>query len=276
MNLQDEIRDICARQSINGGDYWARKDGDIHAPAGFSTIDVLNTLGDIGARASEHAVIQEATGFVFELYDGKGCFRYAPKGSKLPCLTARIVTALKRLGCTEDERLEPCFQNFLNTQQEDGGWRCHMVKLGKSQETDASNPGTTLYVLDAFRFRENTPCDAAQLELAVQFLLRHWDTRRPLGPCQFGIGTRFMSVEYPFLRYNLFYYVYVLSKYRAARADERYEEALKILRGKFTDNQVTPETPHSAWSAYSFAQKGEYSEPATKRLQEILEPDTGI
>jgi hypothetical protein len=47
--------------------------------------------------------------------------------------------------------------------------------------------------------------------------LQHWVVKRPLGPCHFGIGTLFMQVEYPFLRYNLFSYVYVLSFYERAK-----------------------------------------------------------
>jgi hypothetical protein len=58
-----------------------------------------------------------------------------------------------------------------------------------------------------------------QLEPAVETLLHHWTVRVPTGPCQFGIGTLFLQVEYPFLRYNLFFYVYVLSFYAEARKD---------------------------------------------------------
>lgn len=271
MNINSEINNIIGLSDINGGSYWSRSDGDIHAPAGFSTIDVLNTIGDIGVRFSDYDILREAIDFVFILYDTRGCFKYSPKSSRLPCLTARILTAFYRLGYLEDERIEKCYQYFLETQQNDGGWRCPGVKLGKSPETDASNPGTTLYVLDAFRFRNNSITEKNQLDKAVQFLLQHWETRLPLGPCNFGIGSRFLSIEYPFLRYNLFYYVYILSKYNTAREDKRYNEALEILLKKCVNNQISPETPHKAWSKYSFAKINKYSEPATKRLLEIVE-----
>jgi hypothetical protein len=270
MNISNEIDDIIHSHMINGGPFWSRHDGDIHAPAGFSTIDVLNTLGDIGVHYTDYDVVRDAINFVFNLYDDKGRFKYAPKSAKLPCLTARIITAFARLGYIDDNRIQACYQYFFRTQQSDGGWRCPGVKIGKSKETDASNPGTTLYVLDAFRFLRINASEEAQLDKAVQFLLQHWETRLPLGPCNFGIGSRFKSIEYPFLRYNLFYYVYVLSKYSSARTDVRYIEALEELLKKSPNNQITPETPHNAWSSYSFAQKGTYSVPATKRLLEII------
>jgi len=271
MSIDSEIKDIVGLSEINGGSYWSRSDGDIHAPAGFSTIDVLNTLGDIGVRFNDYDILGEAIDFVFLFYDARGCFKYSQKSSRLPCLTARILTAFSRLGYLDDERIDKSYQYFLETQQNDGGWRCPGVKLGKSPETDASNPGTTLYVLDAFRFRENSIAERNQLDKAVQFLLQHWKTRLPLGPCNFGIGSRFFSIEYPFLRYNLFYYVYILSKYNIAREDNRYKESLEVLLKKSENNRICPETPHNAWSKYSFAQKNKYSEPATKRLLEIIE-----
>jgi len=33
------IDEIIRRQNDNGGPFWSREDGDIHAPFGFSTID---------------------------------------------------------------------------------------------------------------------------------------------------------------------------------------------------------------------------------------------
>ncbi len=44
--INDEVASILSTSEINEGKYWSRKDGDIHAPHGFSTIDVLNTLGE--------------------------------------------------------------------------------------------------------------------------------------------------------------------------------------------------------------------------------------
>lgn len=270
MNLQQEIQEILKTSEKNGGKYWSRKDGDIHAPHGYSTIDVLMTLGEMGHKYKESKITIEAIKFVFEYLDDNGCFKYSSKSPKLPCITARILSALGRLGYKTDDRIEKSYQYLINSQQSDGGWRCSTAKIGKSPETDASNPGTTLYVLDAFRFRSNGKSEELKLENGLEFLLKHWITRKPLGPCEFGIGSRFLLVEYPFLRYNLFYYVYVLSQYSQVRNDKRFIEAKKVLMEKVKDDGIYPETPHKSWNIFIFAKKNEYSELATKRYSEII------
>lgn len=268
--LNDEITSILSTSTINGGKYWARKDGDIHAPHGFSTIDVLNILGEIGLKYNNTKLIQNTINFTLSYLDDNGCFKYSPKSSKLPCITARILTAFGRLGYTNNLNIEKCYRYLLDTQKEDGGWRCATVKIGKSPETDASNPGTTLYVLDAFRFRSNSKVDKEKLDNGIQFLLKHWETRKPLGPCEFGIGSRFLSIEFPFIRYNLFYYVYVLSFYKNAQKDKRFIDAKNALIKKSKNNEIYPENPHKSWNKYSFAQKNKKSEIASKRFLEIL------
>ena len=190
--------------------------------------------------------------------------------SKLPCITGQALAGLGRLGVAGDERAEAGYRWLLDGQWNDGGWRCATVKLGRSPETDASNPGATLFVLDALRFRDNTRSDERRLAGAVESLLRHWETRIPLGPCTFGIGSRFLKVEYPFWRYNLFYYAYVLSHYRQARGDARFIDALEQLRAHTNDDgELVIDTPPRAWQEYSFARRRQASTLATERWQEI-------
>lgn len=263
------IYEILKRQNDNGGQFWSREDGDIHAPFGFSTIDTLFVLGEVGYSVNDSTQITNAIDFILSYQTPEGCFKYSLKSSKLPCMTARIIAGMGRLGYKNDLRIEKSYQWMLNTQWDDGGWRCKTVKLGKSPLTDASNPGTTLYVLDAFRFRNNSPEDIDKLEKAVDFLLQHWEVKQPVGPCNFGIGSMFMKIEYPFLRYNLFYYVYVLSFYDIAIRDQRFQEAYMQLKDKTVNNKLIPENPHKAWKTFDFAKKGQISEIGTKRLHEI-------
>lgn len=264
------IEKILQRQNENGGQFWSRADGNIHAPLGSSTIDTLYVLGEIGYSINDNSRIGDAIDFLFSYQTTEGCFKYAPKSSKLPCLTARILAGLGRIGIKNDTRTEKGYKWLLETQWNDGGWRCSTVKLGKAPFTDASNPGTTLYVLDAFRFRDNSVNDLARLNKGVEFILKHWEIRQPIGPCNFGIGSTFMKVEYPFLRYNLFYYVYVLSFYDTAKIDNRFQDAYNTLKDKVKNDKLIPENPHKAWSEFNFAKKGQISEIGTKRWVEII------
>ncbi len=162
------------------------------------------------------------------------------------------------------------FEHLFETQHADGGWRCNTVKLGRSPQTDASNPGVTLSVLDAFRFTNHLNADE-RLDEAVETLLAHWTTRRPLGPCSFGIGTLFGKLEYPFLRYNLFFYVYVLSFYELARRSPEFRQALEALGAKLVDGEVVVENPNRGLAKLTLCRRGEPSRLATKRYREILE-----
>jgi hypothetical protein len=269
MSSAKEFQAVFERHKSYGGQFWSRADGDIHAPYGFSTIDTLSVLGEAGLTINDHPLITEAVDFVFSYQNREGSFRYSLKSSNLPCLTARIIAAFGRLGISNDEKIEKSYRWLLDTQWNDGGWRCPMIKLGKSPLTDASNPGTTLYVLDAFRFRANQPDETIKLNKGVDFLLQHWEVRQPVGPCGFGIGTRFLKIEYPFLRYNIFYYVYILSFYKKARKDKRFQEAYTFLAGKSYNGNMIPENPHRAWQGFDFAKKRQVSSNATKRWLEM-------
>jgi hypothetical protein len=263
------IQTIFDRQNDKDGPFWSREDGNIHSPNGSSTIDTLFVLGDIGLSVNDNPVIANAIDFVFAYQTPEGSFKYSLASSKLPCITARIIAAFGRLGLAADKRTEKSYRWLLKTQWDDGGWRCATVKLGKSPLTDMSNPGTTLYVLDAFRFRNNTSQVTVKLNKGIDFLLQHWEVRLPIGPCAFGIGSRFLQIEYPFLRYNIFYYVYVLSFYKKALKDKRFQDAYTFLADKVKNGKILPENPHRAWQKFDFAKKGKISDIATKRWIEI-------
>ncbi len=125
-------------------------------------------------------------------------------------------------------------------------------------------------MLDVFRFTDH-PNKTPALDRAVDSLLDHWVVRRPLGPCHFGIGTLFLQVEFPFLRYNLFHYVYVLSFYDPAKRDRRYLEALRLLQSKLDPRgRVVVERPHRRLAELSFCTAGRPSDLATTRYREIV------
>jgi hypothetical protein len=265
-----EIRSILDRERENGGRFWSRDDGNIHAPAGLSTLLVLNVLGDLGATSATDPAIAGAIDLLFQSQADDGAFRYSATSNKLPCITGQALAALGRLGLAEDERVEAAYRWLLESQWGDGGWRCATVRLGRSAETDASNPGATLFVLDAFRFRRSGRDEERRIAEGVRSLLDHWETRLPLGPCSFGIGSRFLRVEYPFWRYNLFYYVHVLSHFRQARGDRRFLDALQQVHSH-TDGEgrMVVDAAPRAWQHHSFCRPGAVSDLATQRWQEI-------
>lgn len=109
---------------------------------------------------------------------------------------------------------------------------------------------------------------------AVTTLLEHWETRQSRGPCHWGIGTLFLQVEYPFYRYNLFFWVDVLSFFACCHDDARFRQAYEELASRRDERgRMIVERPHRNLARLEFCRKGEPSEPATGRFEEI-EPRT--
>lgn len=266
---ESDMKAILARRYDNGSDLWATTDRRLGKGSPFSTLDCALMLAELGMAPSE-PVLGETAQLILSSWREDGRFRLAPEGAIYPCHTATTARILCRLGYVTDHRLQRTFDHLLAIQHNDGGWRCNTYKYGRGPETAFSNPGPTLEALDTFRFSSFLNRDH-RLDKAVEFLLDHWVTRKPLGPCHFGIGSLFMKVEFPFFRYNLFFYVYVLSFYDKARNDARFVEALRVLESKLVDGKVVVESPQRKLNGFSFCQKEEPSELATIRYQEIVQ-----
>jgi hypothetical protein len=264
-----DVEAVLARRHDNGADFWASADGRLGVGEPFSTLTSLLVLHELKVTRS-HEAVHGALELVRRAQRDDGRYRLAPSGALYPCATAAAARMLCRFGYARDHELQRTFAHFLETQYGDGGWRCNKFSYGRGPETEFSNPGVTLSVLDVFRFTDHVNKNRA-LDRAVDSLLDHWVVRRPIGPCHFGIGTLFMQVEFPFLRYNLFHYVYVLSFYNRAKPDRRYREALRLLESKLdARGRVVVERPNRTLAALSFCAAGRPSDLATARYHEVL------
>lgn len=263
-----DIEMILAHRYDNGADLWTTPDKRLIKGAPFSTLESIMYLLELGMETTE-PILKEAAELIFNTWQEDGRFKVYPSGAIFPCHTIHATDTLCHMGYASDERLHKTFQHLLDIQQKDGGWRCNKFFFGRGPETEFSNPFPTLLALDAFRFTDYLNREAS-LDRAVDFLLDHWITRKPLGPCHYGIGTLFMQVEYPFRNYNLFVYLYVLSYYNRAKNDKRFLEALEILKSKLVDGKILVERVVPKLAGLSFCHKGKTSPLATKRYQEIL------
>ena len=265
-----DIDAVLARRHDNGADYWATADGRLLVGEPFSTLTALLILHELKV-ARTHEAVRGALALIRGARREDGRYRLAPGGAVYPCATAAAARVLCRFGEARRNGLQPTLAHLLETQHDDGGWRCNKLSYGRGPETAFSNPGVTLWVLDAFRFTHHVN-ENPNLDRAVDSLLDHWVVRRPIGPCHFGIGTLFMQVEFPLLRYNLFNYVYVLSFYDRAKGDRRYLEALRLFESKLdARHRVVVERPHRKLAGLSFCAEGRPSALATARYREIVQ-----
>ncbi len=259
---------ILSHRHDNGADFWATPDKRLLKGAPFTTIECPLYLLELGISPDD-PVMKETANLLFSVWQPDGRFKIFPKGSIYPCQTIAVAQTLCYMGHAKDKRLAQTFKHLLDTQYPDGGWRCNKFSFGRGPETEYSNPNPTLIALDAFRYTDGFNGEPA-LEKAVEFLLRHWTIKLPIGPCHYGIGTLFMQVEYPFRNYNLFEYVYVLSFYKKAINDSRFLEAFELLKSKTVNGQLIVERVVPKLAKLSFCKKGKPSELATKRYNEIL------
>jgi len=265
---QSDVEIILSQRYHLGADHWTTPDKRLGKGSPFSAYCSAIMLLELGMRSSDPVLMSVAELF-FNVWKQDGRFKMYPSGGILPCHTAYAASLLCRMGYVDDERIEMTLQYFLDTPYTDGGWRCNKFSFGRGPETEFSNPLPTLNVLDAFRFSKylnNEP----KLDKAVEFLLMHWTVKTPIGPCQYGMGSRFMQVEFPLWDYNLLYYVYVLSFYDKAKKDERFLEAFGILRDKLVDGMMIVERTSPKLKNLNFCKKDKPSELATRRYLEIV------
>lgn len=265
---QADMDAILARRHDQGADLWTTPDRRLIKGSPFSTLGSALLLLELG-MAPDEPVLKAAAELILGAWREDGRFALAPRGAIYPCHTIIAANALCHLGHAGDSRLQKTFEHLLATQHGDGGWRCKKFSFGRGPETAFSNPGPSLSALDAFRYTPYLNREPA-LDRAAAFLLDHWESRAPLGPCHYGIGTLFMQAEYPFGNYNLFVYLYVLSFYDKARRDPRFLDALARFERKLADGRVVVERVNPRLAKFAFCRKGEPSALATQRYREIL------
>ena len=263
---QADIEAILAHRRDNGADDFLTPDGRLLKGAPFTALESAMYLLELGVPP-EHEVLQSIAARIVSGCRADGRIRIAPTGAAYPCQTALALNVLCHMGY-DNAYTSRSFAYFLNTQQPDGGWKCNKYSFGRGEETECSTPYTTLVALDAFRFSKTLREDE-RLDKAAAFLLRHWEVRRPISPCHYGIGSRFMQVEYPFRGYNLFYYVYVLSFYKSAVRDPRFIGAMSALEAHTTDGRIVVERVVPKLARLRFCEKGKPSALATQRYEEI-------
>lgn len=263
----EDIELIMSHRHDLGSDYWTTEDLRVLKGSPYSMVASVQMLVELGLT-KEHEIFKHVADLLFSLQRDDGRFKVYPSGGIYPCQTAQVARTLCYMGYSLDERLQKTFQHFIVSQYRDGGFKCNKYSFGHGEETEYSNPLPTLAILDVFRFidwknHENVIQDA------VEFLLQHWRIRKPIGPCHYGMGTRFMQVEYPLGNYNIFYYVYVLSFYPYARRDIRFQEALEELRKKQVNGQLVIERCNPKLRELKMCVKGVPNEYVLRRMNEI-------
>jgi hypothetical protein len=265
---QADVEAIVSHRHDLGGDCWTTPDRRLAKGSPFSAVESVGYLLELGVDPEEPP-LADTIALILDSWRPDGHFHLYPRGSGQPCQTGMALKTLCQAGLASHQRVQASLTHLLESQWLDSGWRCTSFPYGHGPETEHSNPHPTLMALDAFRHTQWLNAEP-KLDRAVEFLLGHWDTRAPIGPCRYGIGTLFGQAEFPFRTYNLFYWVYVLSFYDRAKDDRRFREALDTLTGKLVDGQVVVERVVPKLAKLAFCAKGMPSELATQHYRQII------
>lgn len=133
--VSKDIEAILSHRHDNGADYWTTADENLGKGSPFSTLGSAQLLTELGV-SSDDAVMQEVAKLIFSKLKEDGRFKELPKGAIYPCHTINCLQTLCQMGYGEDVRLAKTFAYLLETQEEDGGWRCKKFSYGRGEETN--------------------------------------------------------------------------------------------------------------------------------------------
>jgi hypothetical protein len=96
------------------------------------------------------------------------------------------------------------------------------------------------------------------LKNAIDLLLEHWERRTNLHG--FGVGKRFMSLQYPAVKYGILRVLDVLSLFPYAVNSRSFRSMLDLVHGKAADGRYFAETTDMVYTDFDFAQKAQPSQ----------------
>ena len=129
-----DVETILSHRHDNGADYWTTNDYKLLKGAPYTTLECILYLLELGVP-SDDEVMKNVAALIFSNWKEDGRVKISPTGGIYPCHTALAVNVLCHMGYSDDARLKKSFAYFLDTQQEDGGWKCNKYSFGRGEET---------------------------------------------------------------------------------------------------------------------------------------------
>ena len=266
--LQDNsITKLVSRLKDNNVGIPALRTGRVHYTETGKAYWDLFLLADIGLTISDLKLDGEAEE-IFRFQQRDGSFVIPPNvQDNYYCMSAILISSLARMGYRDDPRLEKYIRVILNSQNFDGGWHCYNGGFDtfgiESWPMDNLNILMLIGQYDKYR-------ESPLLKGAIDLLLRHWESRgRGWHPHGFGVGRRFMSLQYPAVKYGILRVLDVLSLFPYAVNSGAFQNMLDFVRHKAVDGKYCAESTDEAYAGVDFAQKEEPSRWLTFLINRI-------
>jgi hypothetical protein len=253
--LQDNaIQKIIARLKGSAAGIPAIKSGKVHYTETGKAYWDLFFLADIGLNARDSG-LDGAIDEIFRFQSREGAFTIPPNVQEnYFCMSAILISSLARMGFRDDPRLTKYIRLVMNSRCYDGGWHCYDDGSGRVEiESCPMDNLNVLMLLGQYEPYRQNPV----LRGAIDLLLEHWRVRANLHG--FGVGKRFMSLQYPAVKYGILRVLDVLSLFPYAVNSPAFQSMLEYVHNMAVDGRYFAETIDPAYVEFDFAQRAEPS-----------------
>ena len=242
----------------------ALKSGKVHYTETGKAYWDLFFLADIGLTINDLGLEREAAE-VLSLQAQDGSFTIPPNvRDNYFCMSAILISSIARMGYCDDPQLKKYIRVILNSQNLDGGWHCYNGDFEMSGiESCPMDNLNILMLLGQYENYRSNPI----LNRALDSLLEHWQIRdRRHG---FGIGRRFMSLQYPAVKYGILRVLDVLSLFPYAVEKRNFKSMLDSIKQKASGGKYFAETTNGSYSEFDFSKQEEPSRWLTFLINRI-------
>jgi hypothetical protein len=248
--LQDNaIQKLITRLKDSTAGIPAIKSGRVHYTETGKAYWDLFFLADIGLSAGDlglNNIVEE----IFRFQSPDGSFTIPPNvQDNYFCMSSILLSSLAKMGYRDDPRLEKYIRLVMDSRCYDGGWHCYDDGSGRVEiESCPMDNLNVLMLLGQYEKYRQSPA----LKGAIDLLLEHWRVRANLHG--FGVGRRFMSLQYPAVKYGILRVLDVLSLFPYAVASPDFQSMLDYVHNKAVDGKYTAEAVEPAYYGFDFAQ----------------------
>jgi hypothetical protein len=235
----------------------ALKTGKVHYTETGKAYWDLFFLADIGLTISD-LELDEEVAEVFRLQAPDGSFIIPPNvRDNYFCMSAILISSIARMGYRDDPRIKKYIQVIFNSQNLDGGWHCYSDGFDRYdiESCPMDNLNILMLLGQYVRYQKGSILNGA-----IDSLLEHWEGRatgwRPHG---FGIGRRFMSLNYPAVKYGIMRVLDVLSLFPYAVSRRGFQSMLDFVHQKASGGKYYAKPIDDAYSEFDFGQQEEPS-----------------
>jgi hypothetical protein len=248
--LQDNsIQKLITRLKGSAAGIPAIKSGRVHYTGTGKAYWDLFFLADIGLSIVDLGLEREAEE-IFRFQSPDGSFTIPPNvRDNYFCMSAILISSLAKMGYHDDPRILKYIRLIIDSRCNNGGWHCYGDEPAAPDiESCPMDNLNILMLLGQYEPYRRSPA----IKGAIDSLVEHWRVRANLHG--FGVGRRFMSLQYPAVKYGILRVLDCLSLFPYAVASPDFQTMLDYVHNKAADGRYYAEAIDSVYAGFDFAQ----------------------